>query len=94
MVLAGRDARKGADAVSRIQGAIPAAILACLVFAFELQRRSEARRWGVTSIAAHPGFSRTDLLHNGPDRWSVHGRGRSLLPFLFQPGAEGVLPTM
>ena len=68
--------------------------LACLMFAFELQRRSEAGGWGVTSIAAHPGVSRTDLLHNGPGRWSVHGLARSLLPFLFQPAAQGALPTL
>ena len=41
--------------------------LACLMFAIELQRRSEAGGWGVASIAAHPGISRTDLLHNGYD---------------------------
>lgn len=68
--------------------------LACLIFAFELQRRSDAGAWGITSIASHPGISRTDLLHNGPGRWSVHGMARSLLPFLFQPVAQGALPTL
>jgi len=68
--------------------------LACLMFAFELQRRSDAGGWGIASIAAHPGISRTDLLHNGPGRWSVHGLTRSLLPFLFQPAAQGALPTL
>lgn len=68
--------------------------LACLMFAFELQRRSDAGAWGITSIASHPGISRTDLLHNGPGRWSVHGMARSFLPFLFQPVAQGALPTL
>jgi NAD(P)-dependent dehydrogenase (short-subunit alcohol dehydrogenase family) len=68
--------------------------LACLMFAFELQRQSDAHGWGITSIAAHPGISRTDLLHNGPGRWSAHGLARSLLPFLFQPAAQGALPTL
>jgi NAD(P)-dependent dehydrogenase (short-subunit alcohol dehydrogenase family) len=68
--------------------------LACLIFAFELQRRSDAGAWGITSIASHPGISRTDLLHNGPGRWSVHGMARSFLPFLFQPVAQGALPTL
>lgn len=68
--------------------------LACLMFAFELQRRSEGAGWGVASIAAHPGVSRTDLLHNGPGRGSLHGRVRSWLPFLFQPAARGALPTL
>ncbi|AKF05385.1 SDR family oxidoreductase [Sandaracinus amylolyticus] len=68
--------------------------LACLMFALELQRRSDAGRWGITSIAAHPGISRTDLLHNAPGRWSLVGVVRSLLWFLFQPASQGALPTL
>lgn len=68
--------------------------LACLMFAFELERRSAAASWGVSSIAAHPGISRTDLLHNAPGRWSVVGLVRSVLWFLFQPAAQGALPTL
>lgn len=68
--------------------------LACLMFAFELQRRSEAAGWGIASIAAHPGVSRTALLHNAPGRWSAAGLARSLLWFLFQPAAQGALPTL
>ena len=68
--------------------------LACLMFAFELQRRSDAGAWGIASIASHPGVSRTDLLHNGPGRGSVHGIVRTFLPFLFQPVAQGALPTL
>jgi NAD(P)-dependent dehydrogenase (short-subunit alcohol dehydrogenase family) len=40
--------------------------LACLVFALELQRRSDAGGWNLTSNAAHPGFSRTNLFASGP----------------------------
>lgn len=68
--------------------------LACLMFAFALQRRSDANGWGITSIAAHPGISRTDLLHNAPGRLSVVGIIRSLLWFMFQPVAQGALPTL
>jgi NAD(P)-dependent dehydrogenase (short-subunit alcohol dehydrogenase family) len=68
--------------------------LACLLFAFELQRRAEANQWGITSVAAHPGISRTDLLHNAPGRWSAAGILRSLLWFLFQPASQGALPTL
>ncbi|WPB81130.1 SDR family oxidoreductase [Archangium violaceum] len=68
--------------------------LACLLFAFELQRRSEANRWGVSSIAAHPGISRTDLLHNAPGRWSAAGMARTLMWFMFQPASQGALPTL
>ncbi|WP_061931873.1 SDR family oxidoreductase [Aureimonas sp. AU22] len=68
--------------------------LACLMFALELQRRSDEAGWGIASIAAHPGVSRTDLLHNAPGRRSPQGIVRSLLPFLFQPAAQGALPTL
>jgi NAD(P)-dependent dehydrogenase (short-subunit alcohol dehydrogenase family) len=68
--------------------------LACLMFALEFQRRSTGNGWGVTSIAAHPGVARTDLLHNAPGRWSAMGVARSLLWFLFQPAAQGALPTL
>jgi NAD(P)-dependent dehydrogenase (short-subunit alcohol dehydrogenase family) len=68
--------------------------LACLMFALELQRRSEAGGWGITSIAAHPGISRTDLLHNAPGRRSVMGMARTFLWFLFQPVWQGALPTL
>lgn len=68
--------------------------LANLLFAFELQRRSEAGGWGVSSMAAHPGISRTDLIPNGAGRASLQGFARSLLWFLFQPAAQGALPTL
>ncbi len=68
--------------------------LACLMFARELQRRSDAARWGIKSIAAHPGIARTDLLHNAPGRNSMQGLVRTYLWFLFQPAALGALPTL
>ncbi|MAM75394.1 SDR family oxidoreductase [uncultured Tistrella sp.] len=68
--------------------------LACLMFALELQRRSEAAGWGITSMAAHPGVSRTDLLHNGPGRRSPSGMARTYLWFLFQPAERGALPML
>lgn len=68
--------------------------LANLMFALELQRQSEKRDWGIMSIAAHPGISRTNLLITGAGRWSVAGMMRTLLPFLFQPPAQGALPTL
>lgn len=68
--------------------------LACLMFALELQRRSEANGWGITSIGAHPGVSRTDLLPNGAGKNSMAGLARKYLWFLFQPAAQGALPTL
>ena len=68
--------------------------LACLMFALELQRRSDDMGWGINSIAAHPGVSRTDLLHNAPGRFSAQGLIRTYMWFLFQPAARGALPTL
>ncbi|ABI78318.1 oxidoreductase, short chain dehydrogenase/reductase family [Hyphomonas neptunium ATCC 15444] len=68
--------------------------LACLMFALELHRRSQLGGWGVASIAAHPGVSRTELLHNAPGRGSPASLARSLLWFLFQPADQGALPTL
>ncbi len=68
--------------------------LANLMFALELQRQSDQHGWGITSIAAHPGVSRTNLLISGAGRWSVTGMVRTFLPFLFQPSAQGALPTL
>ncbi|PIS99817.1 short-chain dehydrogenase [Bradyrhizobium nitroreducens] len=69
--------------------------LAMLMFSLELQRRSDAAGWGVRSIAAHPGFARTDLIANGPGantfQWRV---GRLLQPLFSQSAAEGALPTL
>lgn len=68
--------------------------LANLLFALELQRQSDKHGWGITSIASHPGVSRTNLLITGAGRWSAAGIARRFLPFLFQPQAQGALPTL
>lgn len=68
--------------------------LACLMFALELQRRSDAAGWGIQSFAAHPGVSRTDLLTNGAGASSAMGLVRRYFWFLFQPAAQGALPTL
>jgi NAD(P)-dependent dehydrogenase (short-subunit alcohol dehydrogenase family) len=69
--------------------------LAMLMFALELQRRSDAAGWGVMSNAAHPGFARTDLIANGPGAsglmWLL---SKTLQPFISQSAAEGALPTL
>jgi NAD(P)-dependent dehydrogenase (short-subunit alcohol dehydrogenase family) len=68
--------------------------LACIMFAFELNRRSQAAGWGVQSLAAHPGISRTDLIENGPGWSSIPGFARRYLWFLYQPAWQGALPTL
>ena len=69
--------------------------LACLMFAFELQRRSDAHGWGITSIAAHPGIARTELVANGAGMVSLFGAFRVLFSHVFfQSAAQGALPTL
>jgi NAD(P)-dependent dehydrogenase (short-subunit alcohol dehydrogenase family) len=69
--------------------------LAMLIFAFELQRRSDAAGWGLMSNAAHPGYARTDLIPNGPGArglmWQI---SKSLQPLISHSAAAGALPTL
>lgn len=69
--------------------------LACLMFALELQRRSEAGGWGVQSFGAHPGLSKTELLENAP---GAGGRVpvvfRLFRAMMMQTPAQGALPTL
>lgn len=82
-----------AERVYRPMPAYAQSKLACLMFALEFQRRSQAGGWGVAGIAAHPGVSRTQLLFNTPGGHPHRGL-RSALWFLFQPVARGALPTL
>jgi NAD(P)-dependent dehydrogenase (short-subunit alcohol dehydrogenase family) len=69
--------------------------LACLMFGLELQRRSQAEGWGLTSMPVHPGISRTGLLYNTPGGASgVRRMMRAMLWFLFQPVPQGALPSL
>ncbi|WP_269219597.1 SDR family oxidoreductase [Brevundimonas vesicularis] len=70
--------------------------LAMLMFALELQRRSDAHSWGLTSVAAHPGFARTDLIANGhAGKPGLFARGARLLEaVLSHSAADGALPIL
>ncbi len=69
--------------------------LAMLMFALELQRRSNAAGWGLLSDAAHPGYALTDLIANGPGSGGWMGLvGRVLQPIAAQSAAAGALPTL
>lgn len=69
--------------------------LANLMFTFELQKRSDAKGWGLMSNAAHPGYARTDLIANGPGKKGLNYQFSRLLGlFLAQSAAEGALPTL
>ncbi len=74
--------------------------LAMLMFAFELQRRSDFAGWGLTSIGAHPGVSRTSLIENGPGqggamRFAVVKFFAGLaMNIMAQSAADGALPQL
>jgi len=72
--------------------------LAMLMFAFELQRRSDANGWGLRSNAAHPGWALTDLMANGPDsegrQFVLNAVSGVFKPWLSQSAAAGALPTL
>ncbi len=71
--------------------------LAMLMFALELDRRSIVNGWGLTSVAAHPGFARTDLFANGPAP-EANIFFRTIIPvaklLMGQSAAAGALPTL
>ena len=61
--------------------------LADLMYAIELQRRLTEEGWGTISVAAHPGFTATDLQrHSG--LWS------RLIGFWSNDPPQGALPTL
>ena len=69
--------------------------LAMLVFAEELQRRSDAGGWGLLSLAAHPGIAATELVANGPGNKSLMAIGMNLAKtFVVQPGEAGAWPAI
>jgi NAD(P)-dependent dehydrogenase (short-subunit alcohol dehydrogenase family) len=74
--------------------------LAMLLFAGELQRRSDAAGWGLLSTAAHPGASRTNLQTAGPtlgtgrSEASLFARLSLRIPGMWQDAAGGALPSL
>ena len=67
--------------------------LACLMFALELQRRSDAAGWNLTSDAAHPGFSRTNLFASGPGGL-ISVATDFAAPFFGHSAADGARPIL
>ncbi len=99
--IAHRGARIHLDDLNFTSGYRPFAVyqqskLAMLMFALELQRRSDAHGWGLTSVAAHPGVARTDLVANGqgdggdPAAWA----SRLFIRLFGQSSAAGALPSL
>ena len=66
--------------------------LANLLFTYELARRLAAGTSSTLAVAAHPGFSNTELFRNMPAPLRV---GSALVGrFVTQPPAMGALPTL
>ena len=67
--------------------------LANLLFCFELQRRSDAAGAAVTSVAAHPGYSATNLQKGTSSKLQdlIMIPGNKLIA---QPAESGALPTL
>ena len=69
--------------------------LANLLFTQELQRRSAQGGWGITSVAAHPGMAKTDLMVNGPGTSGILGWIDMLLsPIAGHSAVSAALPTL
>ncbi len=75
--------------------------LSMLAFARELQRRSDAGGWGLTSTAAHPGSTLTNLQVTGPQSGGKSGGAMAAymrltagVPWLWQQAPQGILPTL
>lgn len=67
--------------------------LACLMFALELQRRSDAAGWNLISNAAHPGFARTNLFASGPGGL-ISLATDFAAPLLGHSAADGARPAL
>jgi NAD(P)-dependent dehydrogenase (short-subunit alcohol dehydrogenase family) len=67
--------------------------LATLMFALELQRRSDAAGWKLISNAAHPGFARTNLFASGPGGFLSLATDFAA-PFFGHSAADGARPIL
>lgn len=67
--------------------------LAMLVFAIELQRRSTAAGWNLSSLAAHPGFASTGLFAAGPGGLTSLTSNLAA-PLFGQSAADGARPIL
>jgi NAD(P)-dependent dehydrogenase (short-subunit alcohol dehydrogenase family) len=71
--------------------------LANLLFTFELDRRMRANGLPVTAVAAHPGYTRTNLVDNGLNRGGrrmVGAIGVAATVLVGQAADQGALPQL
>ncbi len=76
-------------------GAYGLSKLSNLVFARELQRLSDLNAWGITSVAAHPGGTATNLQTTGPrDGRAASARQQKATERFMQSVDQGILPSL
>ena len=71
--------------------------LAMLMFTLELHRRAMATGWPVQAVAAHPGWSLTDIIVNGPGAGRAGLREQAMqaaFRWFGQSAAAGALPIL
>jgi len=69
--------------------------LANLLFAFELQRSVDSAGIALLSMAAHPGWSSTNLMSNGPSPSGINGQAtRFAERAMAQSAEQGALPQL
>jgi NAD(P)-dependent dehydrogenase (short-subunit alcohol dehydrogenase family) len=71
--------------------------LAMLMFTLELQRRADKNGWNLRSVAAHPGWARTDIIGNGIGSGGPSIRARvaeAAFNFVAQPAKDAALPVL
>ena len=70
--------------------------LADLIFSRELQRRADAKGWGLLSLAAHPGMAKTELTKARPGQavLRINTVVDALLPLIGQTAEQGALPIL
>lgn len=75
--------------------AYAASKLACVMLAYEQQRRLDAAGSPLRAVAAHPGYSATNLQYRSGSRvQDLLMKGVEKVPFLVQPAERGALPQL
>ena len=69
--------------------------LACVMLAYEQQRRFDAAGLSLKAVAAHPGYSATNLQYRSGSRvQDLLMKCAERIPFLVQPAERGALPQL
>ena len=68
--------------------------LANLMFAFELDRRARAAGWSLTSVAAHPGITRTNFVASSAQPAPLEGLFNLFMRIAGQDARQGALPGL